>query len=254
MTRATYRTPPLVIAGTGGSGTRLVALMCQHAGYHLGSRLNQTLDAIDFYDFHERWLTDYLAGTLSHSREEAMRRELLDVVATFHDDLPAGHHGPWGWKAPRSMLLLPLLDNAIAGLRFLHVVRDGRDMAYSANQNQLQKHGLALLDDEQRLLPQWQQSLAFWQAANLRTADYGEQRMGDRYLRLRYEDLLSENTRTLEMLADFLAIPSGHGGALLGHSRMHPGVGRWRQRPAEEQRLLQALGAEGLGRFGYMPE
>lgn len=254
MTRAPYRTPPLVIAGTGGSGTRLVALMCQHAGYYLGSRLNQTLDAIDFYEFHERWLNDYLAGTLSHSREEAMRRELLDVVATLHDDLPAGHHGPWGWKAPRSMLFLPLLDSAIPGLRFLHVVRDGRDMAYSANQNQLQKHGSALLDDEQRSLPQWQQSLIFWQAANLRAADYGEQHMSGRYLRLRYESLLSDDTQALEMLADFLDIPSGYRDALLGHSRMHPGVGRWRQRPAQEQRLLQTLGTEGLERFGYIPD
>ena len=51
---------------------------------------------------------------------------------------------PWGWKEPRSIYLLPFFHQQLPALRFLHVVRDGRDMALSANQNQLRKHGNGL--------------------------------------------------------------------------------------------------------------
>ena len=52
-------------------------------------------------------------------------------------------------KNPRSMFLLPFFDSYFPALKFIHIVRDGRDMAYSKNQNQLHKHGSTLLDQDQ---------------------------------------------------------------------------------------------------------
>ena len=73
--------------------------------------------------------------------------ELRALVARQHAEADGR---PWGWKEPRSVYLLPFLAAELPGLRFLHVVRDGRDMAFSENQVQLRKHGDAVLGRERR--------------------------------------------------------------------------------------------------------
>ena len=66
---------------------------------------------------------------------------------------------------------------SLPGFRFLHLVRDGRDMAFSDNQVQLRKHGDAVLgsDDE---APGAVRSISLWSDVNLRAADYGERKLG----------------------------------------------------------------------------
>jgi hypothetical protein len=45
----------------------------------------------------------------------------------------------FGFKAPVTMLLLPILREVFGTVKFLHVVRDGRDVALSANQSPVKK-------------------------------------------------------------------------------------------------------------------
>jgi hypothetical protein len=45
----------------------------------------------------------------------------------------------FGFKAPVTMLLLPILEEVFGTVKFLHVVRDGRDVALSANQSPVKK-------------------------------------------------------------------------------------------------------------------
>ena len=41
----------------------------------------------------------------------------------------------FGFKAPISMVLLPLFAEVLGPFKFVHVVRDGRDLAFSDNQS-----------------------------------------------------------------------------------------------------------------------
>src|SRR5205807_8226874 len=96
----------------------------------------------------------------------------------------------WGWKAPRSVYLLPFLHAQFPQLKFIHVLRDGRDMAFSKNQNQLRKHGRAILNWRERwFYPVPLRSLLLWERVNLRAAEYGEGRLCENYYRVRFEDL-----------------------------------------------------------------
>jgi hypothetical protein len=124
-------------------------------------------------------------------------------------------------------------------------------MAYSTNQNQLRKHGAALLNEQQLAQPEFLQSLTFWQITNLRAAAYGISHMQERYLWLRYEDVVASDAATLNTLADFLDVGAQQRKQLQGHARPAPTLGRWRQQPIEEQHLLTATGEEGLRFFGY---
>ena len=130
---------PNVIGATGGSGTRVVARIVRRGGLFIGTNLNVSEDALDFGDYSDRWINVFLAhrpvdrastlrAEMTHDLETTVERHLLPLDAISR---------PWGWKEPRSVFLLPFFASYFSGLKFLHVVRDGRDMAYSANQNQI---------------------------------------------------------------------------------------------------------------------
>ena len=112
---------PGVIGATGGSGTRVLAAVVRRGGMFVGSDLNRSLDALDFAAFFDRWVG---RGSSRPRRPPSCGRS--SPASTTE----AGGQ-PWGWKEPRSVYLLPFLAAELPGLRFLHVVRDGRDMAFS---------------------------------------------------------------------------------------------------------------------------
>ena len=205
----------------------------------LGADLNRSDDALDFAAFSDRWIDRLERG----ERPPEAVAQLRALVARQHADA-AGR--PWGWKEPRSLYLLPLLDEELPGLRFLHVVRDGRDMAFSDNQVQLRKHGDAVLGPS-RGEPEAERSIALWREVNLRAADHGE-RLGERYLRVRFEDLAAEPLATTEAVLAFLGL-DGDAERIAAEEVAAPGhVGRWRGRDVA---ALEAVAGDALARFGY---
>jgi hypothetical protein len=230
---------PGVIGATGGSGTRVIARVVQQAGMYVGSDLNRSEDALDFGAFSDRWIDRHERG----EETPAMVEELRALVARQHAEA-AGR--PWGWKEPRSLYLLGLLDEQLPGLRFLHVVRDGRDMALSSNQVQLRKHGDAVLGAGAE--PEALRSIALWRAINLRAAETGE-RMGDRYLRLRFEDLCAEPERRVAEVLRFFGLEGDAERIAAEEVQAPPSLGRWRD--SDLRAALTERAADALARFGY---
>jgi hypothetical protein len=154
---------------------------------------------------------------------------------------------PWGWKNPRSIYLLPLLDRLIPGLRFVHVVRDGLAMSTSTNQAQLAKHGDTVLPQSMRDLPASTRSLALWAIVNSAAADHGET-MGARYLRVRYEDMCDDPAGAERTMSAALGLP-------LQPEMVPVPVHVPRTRAAEvlptPGTAVHALAAATLERFGY---
>jgi hypothetical protein len=235
---------PGVTGATGGSGTRVVARVMRRGGMFIGSDLNVSEDALDFAAFSDRWIDRYWGRGAGPD----MAAELRALAARQAADRPSPAQ-PWGWKEPRSVYLLPFLHEQLPSLRFLHVVRDGRDMAYSSNQMQLQKHGEVLLPpaDEPRPL----RSIALWSDVNLAAADYGERELGERYLRLRFEDLCAEPTAGVETILRFFELAGDAPQIAADEVRSPSTFGRWR---SEEPALTAALTERAdtaLQRFGY---
>ena len=99
-------------------------------------------------------LIDYDVETLP-SRDAAVALTCASVIQTYrssfkelHKMTPSNYssnnvlydflkNGKWGWKAPRSIYYLPLLLRVLKGnLRFIHVIRDGREISVADNQQQ----------------------------------------------------------------------------------------------------------------------
>jgi hypothetical protein len=242
---------PNVIGATGGSGTRVVARVAREAGMYTGRRLNEYEDALDFGEFSDRWINVYLAAEREPAPELVgeMDADLRDLVARHVegvDDVPR-----WGWKEPRSIYLLPFFHDLMPSLRFLHFIRDGRDMALSENQNQLAKHGSAVLAGGGVGWRRSVRSIALWSRVNCWAADFGERELGSSYLRVRFEDLCEDPPGTIENIFEFFELP---GDAAAASSAVRPPdtLGRWRQKGRRLVERLEEAGGEGLRRFGYL--
>lgn len=167
---------PIIIGGLGGSGTRVVCSILQACGYDMGTDLNTSLDNLSFtYLFKEanfqaepseniqnklkvftklstsnrpEWDQAELSLLQSCLRERALHpdkwtskryNEFLSKKTT------ARVSTLWGWKEPNTHIYLDELLNFFPQCKYIHVSRNGLDMAYSNNQNQLQLWGELVL-------------------------------------------------------------------------------------------------------------
>lgn len=257
------RAAPLLIGATGGSGTRALHGALGEAGLFVGTRLNHAGDAMDFEPFLDEIINpilretrslDYALDQLSARTRTVAESGFKAALKTYAAELPrkAGH---WGWKNPRSMFVLPIIAAACPGMSFLHLVRDGRDMALSDNQNQPNKHYEALFGEAyEGAAPEC--AIRLWAAANSQVADWGERELGNRYMRIRFEDLCAAPGAVLSNAL----IKGGIEPALARHVgagadaviRTPSSVGRWHSLPDEDARTLSEKAANALERFGYL--
>ena len=248
---------PLVIGATGGSGTRVIARLARHAGYDLGRNLNSAEDALEFYSFHEKWINPFVSAerrgkALAKSDAEQMDREFQTALERHH---PASLRTDrkWGWKAPRSIYLLPFLHQRLPNLKFIHVLRDGRDMVLSPNQNQLRKHGPAILTWRERLFRSMpERALILWGRVNLRAAQFGETDLPGNYLLVRFEDLCARPVETTAHIMNFLEARVDPEPIARAEISPPATLQRWRSYPAPLIAKLEELGREPLRKFGYL--
>ena len=75
----------------------------------------------------------------------------------------------WGWKEPNTHVFLEHLAEALPALRYVHVMRDGVEMAFSGNQAQLHNwHALYGVERPAHASEAPRASLRYWLRANER--------------------------------------------------------------------------------------
>jgi sulfotransferase family protein len=241
---------PSIMGATGGSGTRVVARVARRAGLYIGEHLNPAEDALDIAAYYDRWINPYYwhGHGWGPDVEPEMRAELSALLARH---LAGANGAAWGWKEPRSIFLIAFLARALPGLRFVHVVRDGRDLAFSKNQNQPRKHAGAFLGSEAEDPAAPACSIELWNAVNMAAADTAEAELGERYLRIRYEDLCAEPQGAIARVLGFLGL-DGDPAQLADEVEPPPTLGRWRQADPALVAELERIAEPGLRRFGYL--
>jgi len=244
---------PVVIGGSGGSGTRVLSELLMMSGFYMGARQNVSCDALDFVGFYDQWLNKYGFGrsAMSTMDESSMHAVFKQSMDRFNEGLNLSDSLDWGWKNPRSMLILPFLNDCLPDMKFIHLVRDGRDMVCSKNKNQFEKHGDLILSDTQQGYSAEEKAMYFWSESNMLVAEYGEAFMGERYMRIRFEDLCLHTEKTLNGLESFL-------GRLLnnkeftGFIHTPKSVGRWLERSKSCQVEFMHSGEKAMRYFAYL--
>jgi hypothetical protein len=208
-------TPPFFVVGAARSGTTLIRVMLdRHPGvaippeshfiprlfeqrrrYGEGGRIQRAND----------FLRDLAADGRFRSWElpiESVREQLAAVEGpTFADGIAAAFSAyakaqgkpRWGDKTPKYVDVIPLLAGLFPEARFVHVIRDGRDVALSVlDMERLHAHAAT----PARV---WARQIKMGRAA-------GRSLGPTRYLELRYEDLLEDPDARLRELCTFLGV------------------------------------------------
>jgi hypothetical protein len=251
---------PLVIGGTGGSGTRIVTRIVRRTGRFMGSNLNPFDDALDLARFDWHWGFRYL-----RSRTTGEDQGMAVRMARDHDEAVRRHLAPlgdrclvpWGWKHPHSYLMLPFLSERHRDLKFVHVVRDGRDMAFSSNQRQALHYGpVAPRERRASNATGPVRYAAYWAWANGLAVEDGRRHLGERYLCLRFEDLCQEPEATAARLLEFACGEAGDDDELIAQAvaEISPpaSLGRGRRAEINLATAVTEAARPMLRRLGYL--
>lgn len=157
---------PLVVLGMHRSGTSLVAHWLQECGLFLGEELYGAsefnprgyFEDVEFMRLHQTLLEEAGLHPSGHERPFSRREPLSGAALARLEQflLEKSRPGPWGWKDPRTCLLLDAYRRVCPQAKYLVVVRHyaqvvaslvRRELAYrSAVQRRLSSLGITFVE------------------------------------------------------------------------------------------------------------
>lgn len=160
---------PIVIGGIGGSGMRVLVLIFEKLNIYMGrGHLDETLDDT-YYTFifkrqiklsseqFKQYLQIYLSLHLGAFESTKKNISLINKIYKMktpqvnscdkhkiYEQIKAGGTQiispgtvKWGWKEPNSYVYLDKLIKYLPNIKYIHVMRNGLDMVFNCNQNQV---------------------------------------------------------------------------------------------------------------------
>jgi len=214
----------LLVGGSDGSGTRSVVSLLQDLGVTMVIDDTGTNDVHGAEMFSGKGWPDVVRPALqevhtANYNVEDLSPGTVDALSAQITNMNNAHvsrKGKWtrgdgaelidyGIKAPVSMLLVPMFNHLWERMKFIHVVRDGRDIAFSGNQSPVKKFYTDSFVNGQEEYDKWTGSmepvrpLQLWNDWNADLYDWERERVksdpGFDFLVLRTEDLLDVDTK-----------------------------------------------------------
>ena len=207
--------PAPFVVGVGRSGTTLLRLMLdahselamppethffgslRAAAGELRFRPAQAVEAIAG-DKHRRWNDFGIEEDELLARFDAIPRlNLADVLRAFYE-LYAEKQGKerWGDKTPDYVKRMRQIKSALPKARFVHVIRDGRDVTLSANKR-IAERGHRDPVPAGRSAKRWQKKILKARADGPKLGEY---------LEVRFEDLVTDTEAALREVCDFIEL------------------------------------------------
>ncbi len=158
-------------------------------------------------------------------------RDIVELVYLEH--LEREHKSRWGDKTPGYIELVPQLAHLFAGAKFIHVIRDGRDVAKSFQVRRWSGRWLHQNADE-------------WLTAMDCAERWKNSALAPHFLEVRYEDLVLDGDNQVQRICAFL------------QEEFEPHMLSWqheirKQVPTREAHIHEKLGraptAEDVGRW-----
>jgi hypothetical protein len=215
---------PIIVFNKSHSGSRILARVLESAGVFMGSHVNASHDSLDILPLVEYLVTKYYpdySPLWDSSRPPDLELSLLlrKVFDAHLQSLNGASGQPWGWKLCETVYALPVLDYCFPKARFIHLIRDGRDVAfcdhkapddpfwrkvYFNTERMRTFSGLRLTPQSYR-----RQSYIFnaihWVNSVSIGRNFGSM-LRERYLEIRYEDLCRNFAPTVRQLFNALGI------------------------------------------------
>jgi len=206
------RESPIFIVGCSRSGTTLLRLILAghsricipaETGFLLPLVHSLPLDrplsseeadqALHLITGHPRWPDLKLRAETLHGTVAAISHpRLRDIIdAVFGLVSQAAGKPRWGDKTPQYIEIVPQLSELYPGARFIHLIRDGRDVAMSFKRSGFHER--------------WYHGKEYdWTQALRLASQYRSSKLSDQFLEMKYEDLVSDLENNLRRLCQFL--------------------------------------------------
>jgi len=241
------RLPAPFVVGLTRSGTTLLRMMLDaHPELTIPPETHFVPDLIKAARAEEG--TDGMLAAMTGSRTwgdfgidaEEMRERLDRVpsgdgaaaVRAFFDAYAKRQDKPrWGDKTPAYMLSVQRIGRTLPESRFIHLIRDGRDVALSQTARAINEQ------------PPPPEQAARWVKRIRKSRDQAATLKGARYVEARYEDLVRDPETTLRRICEFVDLPWDD--SMLTY---HEGAG---ERLAEMAGELRAEGGHATQAAGY---
>lgn len=264
---------PVVIYNKSHSGSRLLGALVAQAGVFMGAHQNESNDSLDLLR-----LVNYLVGSYypdfqplwdERSNRDTILPGLVREVFTSHlEGFDVGLGGMWGWKLCETNYVVPFIDFLFPRARFIHLIRDGRDVAFCDHRGPDNPFWRKIYFNTDRITS--------WRGLLLTARDYRREShvynavhwvnsvtvgrsygmmLRERYLEVRYEDLCSSFEETAARVFRFIGLDDGSAVIRRLSNEVHTrSVGKYRQQSSFKRRKILEITKPLLLSLGYLQE
>ena len=247
---------PVVLMGRGHSGTRVLAYAVQALGVDLG--FTDRMASGDPEDKRFRRGLAKLARRWDAGDVPSERalRPFRKLVYKWQQRLAPS--GPWGWKYPETYLMAPHVHAVFPRARYLHIIRDGRDLAFKRHRTHdpetvLGRRVLAKIGATGE--PGYIGAALSWAYQVELFTDFETRCLPpERVLDLTFEELCADPIGVTRRVAAFLALPVPASAVEFLSTFTNPDkIADHRIRKPERIQAVEERIGPTLRRFGYLP-
>ena len=225
---------PLIIVGMHRSGTSLLARLLNDLGIHMGAWLSRDAEAVFFQKINRRIYSHVNAhwaepeNILSAMQsQEFIQKQSSEIREKFSGTSPVtGRYFRkldwqeriqkpdffWGWKDPRTALVIPIWYQVFPQARWVHIIRNGIDVATSLYLRAFRQQNKWIrkfyrFDFSDRTLD-FEYCFRLWEIYLNSISKAFTEINPNLILQIHYEDLLQEPEDNLSKILEFLQYES----------------------------------------------
>jgi len=263
---------PIVVFNKSHSGSRVLARVLAHGGVFLGSHRNESYDSLDLLELVRyvvpRYYPDYARLWHEDGAHDALLPDLVRSVFRQHLDThdPAAARS-WGWKLSETAYIIPLIDFLFPTAKYIHLIRDGRDVAFCDHVAPSEPFWKKIYFDTDRIAswrgyqltgPAYRKcsyvyNTIHWVNSVRVGRSYGAM-LRERYLEVRYEDLCRDFARTVERVLGFIGVASAAATIEALRPEIHANaIAKYRHASRWKLRRVLDIAKPELLALGYLP-
>jgi hypothetical protein len=260
--------PPIIVFNKSHSGSRVLARLLMAGGVFMGSDRNESEDSADVLRLIHFLVNRHYPAYWNLLRAGDPDLEaLVDSVFQYH----LGSYAPggrWGWKLCETLYILPILHRIFPDAFYVHLIRDGRDVAFSDHVAPVEPFwrkvyfdtdDIRIWEDRKLTHRSYRDTPHIFNARHwvnsVTVARHYGATLGARYFEVRYEDLACNPLETARRLfADLQIEPDWPAVEAFAGSVNTSAVGKHRLRKRRQRREALRVLRPTLEAVGYGDE